>query len=690
MDTPITKSQKVSPYSKTQAIPKTDTCSSASSLPSQIENSIAVQIPQVQAMHQADYLQLCQQIVQSTLNSPNLATTLHKVAITLSTTFQVEGCLIAIGDQHSYQSNNWLVGYHPTSPAPPTLLEHPAIKLMLANSTPTVVLDTHANSWDCQWNETEIQAILGTTIQYQNNSTGVIVLMRSQPHAWTDVEIEVLKAASSQVAVTVAQKLLHDQQQKQSQYRSVVNQLTLAIRNSVELSEILEQAISGTAQALQVDRGLILRLKYWDSPLKGRSLEQIPKAKATVVCEWANANNSQNEPVVSTGENHCSPKTWLDYSFWVSECGLCQQLLLNSPPAIVVNNKEEGSIYSNGIAPIFDLDTMPALLLLPLESQNTILGFLALQQSRPRIWQAEELELVELVGAQISTAIIQTETLRQVQALVDKRTVQLRQSLELQSKLYEKTRQQIDQLRHLNHLKDEFIDTISHELRTPLTSMTMAIRMLREVDLPPERSAKYLDILEQQCAQEINLVNDLLALQELESRQVAIQLQDVDLTELLEDAAQTFRQRWESKGLSLKLQLSEPEIILQTDLNSLKSILYELLTNAGKYSDPNCEVRLQVVWQRAPAIEQVVISLHNRGRGISEEELPLIFDKFRRGQGATQNAIQGTGLGLALVKSLVQHINGTIEVTSQPASNQPTFETCFTLTLPHKFDPAKL
>jgi signal transduction histidine kinase len=332
---------------------------------------------------------------------------------------------------------------------------------------------------------------------------------------------------------------------------------------------------------------------------------------------------------------------------------------------------------------------MPALLLIPLESQNTTLGFLALQHSQPRVWQPEELELVELVSAQISTAIIQTETLRQVQALVDKRTVQLRQSLELQSKLYEKTRQQIDQLRQLNRLKDEFIDTISHELRTPLTSMTMAIRMLRETGLSAQKGVKYLDILEEQCAQEISLINDLLALQELESRQVAIQLEDVDLTSLVRNFAQSFQHRWESKGLNLKLEMPEQPITLKTDLTSLKSILNELLTNAGKYSAPRSLVHLRMNCQVKQPIEQVVVAISNTGQGIAPEEIPYIFEKFRRGQGATQNAIQGTGLGLALVKSLVQHLNGTIEATSSQFNAQSTCETCFTLTLPLQFDGLK-
>jgi signal transduction histidine kinase len=111
----------------------------------------------------------------------------------------------------------------------------------------------------------------------------------------------------------------------------------------------------------------------------------------------------------------------------------------------------------------------------------------------------------------VSATIIQNQTLRQVQSLVEDRTAQLQRSLEVQAKLYEKTRQQIDQLQQLNQLKEEFMSSMSHELRTPLTTMSLAIRMLRQPELPLERREKYLEILEQECNKEIDLINDLLS-----------------------------------------------------------------------------------------------------------------------------------------------------------------------------------
>jgi signal transduction histidine kinase len=254
--------------------------------------------------------------------------------------------------------------------------------------------------------------------------------------------------------------------------------------------------------------------------------------------------------------------------------------------------------------------------------------------------------------------------------------------LEVQAKLYEKTRRQIDQLQQLNQLKEEFMSSMSHELRTPLTTMSLAIRMLRQPELPLERRQKYLSILEQECNKEIDLINDLLSLQRLESDQSHLQPQKIDLMLMIKELAESFEQKWVAKRLTLSVESPAPSLMLNTDPDSLNRILLELLTNAGKYSDPDTRVCLQVTQQAQQSGNQVVLTLSNTGAGIQETDLKHIFDKFRRGQGVTQQAVQGTGLGLALVKCLVQHLNGTIDVSSCPSKDSQTFIISFTVTLP--------
>ncbi len=275
---------------------------------------------------------------------------------------------------------------------------------------------------------------------------------------------------------------------------------------------------------------------------------------------------------------------------------------------------------------------------------------------------------------------VSKQSMRQVQALADERTAQLQSSQNLLAKLQEANRRRIKQLDDNNRLKDEFISTISHELRTPLTSMSLAIRMLHQPNLDVARRSKYLEILEQQCTQEINLINDLLALQQLESKQMSSDRQIVDLPGLLQPLVHKFQEDWTNKQLQLQVDLP-PACSWQTEPESISRIVQELLTNAGKFSQPQTTVKLQVI-----ADQNLVLRVINHGQLISTEEQTYIFRKFRRGQGITQQAIGGTGLGLALVKSLVQHLQGEIAVSSLLLAEQPTAQhlavTCFEVLLP--------
>ncbi|MBD0336292.1 MAG: HAMP domain-containing histidine kinase [Cyanobacteria bacterium Co-bin13] len=252
-----------------------------------------------------------------------------------------------------------------------------------------------------------------------------------------------------------------------------------------------------------------------------------------------------------------------------------------------------------------------------------------------------------------------------------------------QHHLHQQTHQNLEQLRYLNQLKDDFLSTLNHELRTPLTSMMLAIRMLRRPDLTPERKAMYLDILEQQCARETTLVNDLLALQAIESGSAQIALSTLNLNHFLRSLVAAQQLSFDQANLSLTLELPQQWLTLETEASSLSRIFQELLSNALKYAEPGTTVTLSADYRLAEAPEAVIIRLQSEGAGIEPEELPHIFDKFRRGRGVTQRAIPGTGTGLALVKGLVQQLHGQISVTSQPAAPKNYWKTCFTICLPH-------
>ncbi|MHC5824094.1 MAG: GAF domain-containing sensor histidine kinase, partial [Nostoc sp.] len=471
--------------------------------------------------------------------------------------------------------------------------------------------------------------VLAIPTRFGGNNNGVVSLIKFQPYDWSESEKQLLREVEFACAIAFsvvaqAQLIAHQDQhlQKSNQYQNLIKKLTLLSRSNLELNQMLQLVIDSTAECLQADRGLLIQLKYTDPPSRTQAKKQIPKAKATVIGEWARETESSGATKLDT----------LDKSFLVSDCGLCQRAFMDSGKAVIFDNYTDQNDISTA-ARLFAIEELPAVLLVPLQSQGKILGFLVLQQAVIRSWQPAELNLVEMVCAQVSNAIIQSQTLRQVQTLVDQRTAELSSSLKLQQTLHKRTQQYVEQLRKLSELKDEFLSNMSDRLRYPLTNMLMSIRNLRLPGIAPERQVKYLEILEQECSKEISLINDLLTLQKLESPHEAPQLKFIDLNTRIQDIAASFEKKLAEKGLKISVDLPEDSLKLQTELESFDRILQELLTNACKYSEHDTIVHLQAAHRVDQQIDQVIIKVTNTGRAISEEEATYIFDKFRRGKG---------------------------------------------------------
>jgi hypothetical protein len=625
------------------------------------------------------------QIVASTSATTKM---LQEIAQVLGMAFDVDGCcLVTTGNTLGEEiSANWCAQEYLGLPHPDEMFSIEQIDLPVVQCAAEQLtigdISTIRDSLvtGCQNLPIAVKAVLAIPTRFGGNNNGVISLIKSQPYDWSEQEKQLLKTLEASCAIALeqvsqAQRLASQQQQLQAtvHHQNLIKQLTILSRSNLEVNQMLQLAIASTAEALQADRGLLILLKYTDPLFRIRFKKQVPNAKAAVVGEW-----TKDAEIFINSKPDASDK-----SFLLSSCGLCQRAFTESGKPVIFDAIDSTDIT---VAPVFTLAELPVVLLLPLESQGRILGFIILQQAKARTWQPAEISLVELVCAQVSNAIIQTQTLRQVQTLVDERTAQLQRSLEVQAKLYEKQRQYVGQLRELNELKDEFMSNMSDRLRYPLTNMRMAIRNLRQMATSPERQAKYMDILEQECTKEINLINDLLTLQRLKTHQESPQFENIDLNTKIQGFAASFENKLAEKGLAISLDLPQESLTLQTEIESFDRILQELLTNTCKFSERNTTVGIKLNHIVAEQVDQVKIEVTNIGRGISEEESTFIFDQFRRGRGRWT---PGTGLGLALVKSLVQHLNGAIAVESTQLLDSQLSKICFTLTLPQYSDESK-
>ena len=648
-------------------------------------HQLAQQINQIVANHASFGFDMTGQKLAPSSVSPILDM-LHLIAQVLGTAFDVDCCLVTLlGKGSEPVSNSWfkedpeqLAAYYKE------MLSMEQVNLpVIQCASETLTIDdisTIEKSLIAGFQNLHlsIKTVLAIPIKFGGQKNGVVTLVKLQQHEWGNSEKQMLKDLEPSCAIAFSvllQQLVitsqHQYVQTCAQHQSLIKQLSILGRSNLELNQTLQLVITSTAEALQVDRALLILLKYTDPLFRIRQRRQIPNAKATVNSKWINEAEFPN-----------STQPQLDDYFMTSDCGLCQRIFTESGKPIIIKDIAEIAEITTA-APLFEVYRLPAILMMPLESQGRILGFVVLQQATPRSWQTAETNIVEMVCAQLSNSIIQSQTLRQVQTLVDERTAQLQRSLEVQAKLYEKTRQYVEQLRELNELKDEFLSNMSDRLRYPLTNMRMAMRNLRRPEIKPERQAMYLDILEQECDKEINLINDLLTLQKLETHSSRPQLEKIDLNNRLQNLISPFEKKLAEKNISINVELTNTPLTLETEIESFDRILQELLTNTTKYTEPDTTVNLRVSQTVKEQIDRVIIEITNVGRGISQEEATYIFDKFRRGRGRWT---PGTGLGLALVKSLVQHLNGDIAVTSNTVEGSDMSEICFTLNLPQFSD----
>ncbi|MGB3693592.1 MAG: GAF domain-containing sensor histidine kinase [Spirulinaceae cyanobacterium] len=629
------------------------------------------------------------EILDTIENSQDSQSILLNLAKTLGKSFQANSCLAIAGTNAdaNIQVALWEDGVSSIPIlAQKELLSQPFFQKILAQKEPFTVADLttdeHFSALQFPWTSLRLKAVLAITTYFQNSANGIIVLGSFQPQKFAEQHQNLLKKIAKFITVAISQSQLKQQAHLSTKYQTLVKEMSKTISKASEPEAMLSHTLAEAAHTLQVDRGWLLMLKY-ANPLSKT------EAKAKVIYHWSADTNTIESP--------SGPTSITNYSFWVTDCFLCQEALEKAPQLVTVANSKDLPQLQQEEQPacFFDLKALPALLLAPLmgrasnnSTQRVVLGFFVLQHHQPKVWQPEEIELVKWVSTQASTAVVHDQTLRQVQSLVEERTLQLRRSLEVQAMLYDKTRQQVEQLRRLNQLKDEFVTNMSHELKTPLASMKIAIRMLNQPQLSSEQQGRYFGILEQEWNREYNLIQDFLTLQDVESNQFVIYPQQFELQPVIEELVQGFAQKWQQvRNLNLELnyisQISpDTSWVMYTDLSSFKRIFQELLTNAGKFAPKNSTISFGIQQKLQGEKQKTTFSLTNAGSGISPEEQSYIFDPFRRGKGATEGAVPGTGLGLALVKCLVQHLNGTIDVSSSVAQDNFPGKSSFIVTLP--------
>lgn len=262
---------------------------------------------------------------------------------------------------------------------------------------------------------------------------------------------------------------------------------------------------------------------------------------------------------------------------------------------------------------------------------------------------------------------------------VQERTAQLEASNRTKDELLMREQMIRAQAEGANRAKDEFLSILSHELRTPLNAILGWSAMLRQRTLSEDKVLRALETIERNAKSQAQLIEDILDISRIITGKLRLQVRPVHLVPVIESAIESVRLAAEAKSIRLQSRLDSEAGRLLGDANRLQQVVWNLLSNALKFTpkDGRVEIRLERVNSHAE------ITVTDTGPGITSDFLPFVFDRFRQHDSSTTRSYGGLGLGLAIVRQLVELHGGTVTVVS-PGIGQGT---TFTVTLPAMIIP---
>ncbi|OYD93763.1 adenylate cyclase [Nostoc sp. 'Peltigera membranacea cyanobiont' 210A] len=445
----------------------------------------------------------------------------------------------------------------------------------------------------------------------------------SVPRFWGDDEVQLVLMVADQAALALSQAYAYEQVRALAKRESLINTITSAIRSSLDPQDIFAAITQQLGQALQVD-GCVLSLwteedEFVECVALYDSFQHLENLRAP-----APDNNSSSK--------HHLPNQRLPYSqASIQENPILQQMLRTHEPVVIGNVSHSPSDVRG-----FDLPLkMPArsLMFVPLLADGKCIGSITLHEGKKvRQWLPSDIDLAKAVAAQAAIAV-------------------------QQSHLYQKTRQQAERLLELDKQKTEFFQNISHEFRTPITLIQGPLESA--VAAGEGLSYSQCAIALRNSRRLLRLVNQLLDLQRLNAGRMQPSFHPCDLVEFVSQIVESFRPYCEKKRLHLVTQLDECSTVY-LDMEKFDKVVYNLLSNAMKFTPEGGTIGVRLKSER----DRCILQVQDTGIGIVKEQIPHLFERFRQAEGSANRSYEGSGLGLALVKELVELHGGQVTVES--------------------------
>ncbi len=428
-------------------------------------------------------------------------------------------------------------------------------------------------------------------------------------------------------------------------YLGELLQLGQLLNSSLELNSVLETAIEEVIRFVRAERGFILLVDAETGRVWGEAVRNLEKEALESTLSGL---DTQNRAEIS--------------------CTVVESVLDNAQPLLTHNAMEDPRFAGRQSV---QLSHLRSVLCVPLITQGRVLGIIYVDnRAQSAMFTDRQLTMLSAFANQAAVAM---ENAR----LYDNLRKSLEERLKLQDELHRQETKRLA-LEEASRLKSDFIGFVAHELRNPLTSIRGFVQtlMLDEETVTPELAHEFHETIEAESDRLLDMINELLDVSRLEAgRPLTLAVKPMELKPLLEKLAR--RQKF-SKFFTARHEIVTqfaddlPETV-QADEDKLNQILSNLLSNAVKYSPDGGKITLSAKRDG----ESVVIAVQDQGVGLTPEQQTRLFRQYERVERDAIKNIPGTGLGLYLVKSLVELHGGTIAIDSTPGSGST-----FTVRLP--------
>jgi signal transduction histidine kinase/response regulator RpfG family c-di-GMP phosphodiesterase len=577
--------------------------------------------------------------VTNTIRSaPNYRDMLQRIVETVGQMFDVSSCLLR-PFQEGQMADEWFIyERHETknNNSKTSRLTHDILPLLVWETTDVeVIQDVRAEDSmygpefaerKAAYEKAGVCSSLIVPLFYRLELIAVLALHQFDlPHVWQDHEVQLVITVADQAALALSQARSYEQVRALAKREALVNTITSAIRSTLDPKSIFAAITQQLGQGLHVD-GCALSL--WTSD--DEYVQCVGLYDANVdeveVRDWEEEDSPSPVKKIPPLLHSSLPQ-----SLAPIRGNPVLQSVLDTREPIAIPDLQKHPEYNQDELAL--RNPARALLVVPLLSDGRIIGSISLRQNHaPRHWQTSDIELAQAVATQASIAV-------------------------QQSRLYQTTRQQAEKLLEADRLKTEFFQNISHEFRTPLTLMLGPLETAcnRKSALPYEQAAIAL----RNARRLLRLVNQLLDLQKLDAGRMQPSFRPCDLVGFCRSIVESFSPYCEKKGISLMTHLKDcPALFL--DVERFDKVIYNLLSNAVKFTPAGGSITLSVESIGSHCLLQV----KDTGIGIRQDQIPYLFERFRQAEGSASRSYEGTGLGLALVKELVELHHGQISVDS--------------------------